>query len=220
MKILVSECGTKGRPLFSSKLSDELPLTTPQIPKSVVMGEKETVWQFKSNLTAEWLDGKSKESVMRLQHLGWQIREAYKVITPVPNSEPKETVEEAAEKYLQKYKYMGGSVIKPAFIDGANWQAQQQPVSKSEEKSHPILDNILFIDNASEALYEVIAEGGSEFNMLVCEVKDKDGNFYQLHIRAIRMDHADHISNDEEMSMYGIDEQYRLIALPQPPVNL
>lgn len=76
-----------------------------------------------------------------------------------------------------------------------------------------ILDNDLFMDNASEALYGVIQEGGSEFNMLVCEAKDKDGNLYQLHIRAIRMEHPDCIENNEEMPMFGIGDENRLCEL-------
>lgn len=160
IKIQVSDDGLFGTPVNKYDALDDmmkcidfheshplLPLTTPQIPKSMVMGEEEHVWQFKSNLTAEWLDGKSKESVMRLQHLGWEIREAYKVITPVPNSEPKETVDETnlntvacgyADSILLELNSNNTDrnriyqAAKDDFINGANWQAQQQPVSKSE----------------------------------------------------------------------------------------
>lgn len=77
---------------------------------------------------------------------------------------------------------------------------------------NPILENELFIDNVSEALYEIIGEGYESQAMLVCEIKDKYGQTFQAHIVATSNSDG-FIDNSEEMPIFGFDEQYRLTEI-------
>lgn len=75
-----------------------------------------------------------------------------------------------------------------------------------------ILENTLFVDNVSEALYQVIEEGTKAYSMLVCEIIGKDGEKYQAHIVVVR-DEIDFVDNDEGMAEFGFDEEYLLTEL-------
>lgn len=183
IKIQVSEDGLFGTPVnpiihhgitlreykwAHKKFADthpQLPLTTPQIPKSVVMGE--VVWQGRDDEETEWITfiNKSDVKIAKFLH-GYSIRQAYGIITQVPNSElpdidfgkpldpdnyddngnpiinsePKEINIMDIEQIKTK---MRGSMINHILSPGIQYcltlldeLAQQQPVSKSEESKH------------------------------------------------------------------------------------
>lgn len=75
--------------------------------------------------------------------------------------------------------------------------------------SNEILKNDLFMDNASEALYEVISGNSSSYSMLICEAIDKDGNKYQVQL-SVKSSEYDFVDNTEEMPVFSIDENNRL----------
>ena len=57
----------------------------------------------------------------------------------ISKTETVEEAEQAAESYFQKYKYIGVTAIKPAFIDGANWKEQH---SYSEQEVRAICEDL------------------------------------------------------------------------------
>jgi len=105
-----------------------LPLTTPQTPNSIVEALEEPVWQYE-HLLGGWYEVALIDMPVRKN-----TRQAYKVITPVSNSEPKETVEEAAIRIIQKERGQPFHSEIECFKLGVQyWQAQQQQVAKVEE---------------------------------------------------------------------------------------
>ena len=98
---------------------------------------------FVKNPNCEWVDIETmmecekcgKEHCDNLQCRGYKDIPYYKII--IPKEEPKqETLEEAAEKYVNKKgdistTELEDAIFKQGFIDGANWQ-QEQMYSKEE----------------------------------------------------------------------------------------
>lgn len=72
-----------------------------------------------------------------------------------------------------------------------------------------INENVLLVDNVSEALYECIEEGCESFSMLICEVVCSDGIKRQVHL-VVTGHENDFIDNSEEMPVFDHDDQYRL----------
>lgn len=117
---------------------------------------------------------------------------------------------EAMAKEAGMWNYNGNNAENDTLLD------LMQKVHDMDRNS--ILKNSLFMDNASEALYETIGEGWGSFRMLVCEAIDEDGNKYQLHIAA-ESDETQFVENNEEALVFGIDDDYRLVELPAPPTT-
>jgi hypothetical protein len=72
-----------------------------------------------------------------------------------------------------------------------------------------LLTNTVIIDNASEALYEIIEEGAARFDMLLAEAIDKEGNKYQIYL-SVTSNEDEFIENSEGMPVFEIDDDYRI----------
>lgn len=173
-----------------------LPLTTPQEPNSVVIGE--LVWQYHNSQRGGWLTVEREPSAIGKSRNN--CRQAYQVIdtpkvdgnselpdidfndsnllnpdnyddegNPIKgyygNSGGEEAVDIAALSFNETHPEMDSW---SSFIAGANWQAQQQQVSKSEEVEKILTflkqRKSFLIQTDSRAFFDVIKEINSLIN--------------------------------------------------------
>jgi transcriptional regulator with XRE-family HTH domain len=99
-----------------------LPLTTPQTPNAIIEVLEEPVWQKSQKYTQKWHEAEPQDYTTYnnfrnftgwVEERGYITRKAYQVvITPVPNSEPKEDFAIKKQKDGVFYSIIGGNIIK------------------------------------------------------------------------------------------------------------
>lgn len=107
----------------------------------------------------------------------------------------KQTVEEAAKEYYERYKiHLAKDIFRPRIIDvfksGAEWQAKQSPWVRAKDRLPPVDENDIS-EQSNPVLVKIAAKGHYEPEILVYN------KYYHVWDTADSDDFYCHISDDD-----------------------